>query len=231
MAEVTAIYLRVSRLTSDTRGQESELKRWTEAHKEVAVGWYRDRSSNQTPECREFDRLLADVAAGKVDRIVIWRLDRLGMNARELTSLFDDLNGRGIDLVSLREGFRLQTPAGRLATSVLASVSTVEKKRRVERIKAGQEAARQAGKRWGGSAKGRRLKVTSEMEAQVRRMRKEGAGVSAIARATDLSRPTVYRLLETAGLPTRHASRRKVKAPTRTGRSKKPPVTARRTKR
>jgi DNA invertase Pin-like site-specific DNA recombinase len=48
---------------------------------------------------------------------------------------------------------------------------------------------------WGGSAKGRRLKVTAEQEAIVARLKGEGVGVSAIARTTGLSRPTVYRVL------------------------------------
>ena len=48
---------------------------------------------------------------------------------------------------------------------------------------------------WGGSEKGRRLKVTDEQLATVRRMHTEGATKSAMARATGLSRPTVYALL------------------------------------
>ena len=52
--------------------------------------------------------------------------------------------------------------------------------------------ARANGKRWGGSVKGRRLKVTNEQVATITRMNGEGAKVAAISRATGLTRPTVY---------------------------------------
>src|SRR4051812_11831030 len=142
-----------------------------------------------------FDRLLADVAAGKVARIVVWRLDRLGRTAKGLTALFEDLSARGVDLVSLKDGLDLATPAGRLMVRALESVGAYETEERAERILVGQAAARAAGKVWGGSPKGRRLKVTAEQESAVHRMKGSGEGVSAIARATGLSRPTIYRVL------------------------------------
>ena len=199
MSQISAIYVRVSSRRQDTRSQEADLRRWAEAHKGQALRWYRDSFTGKTLDRPGFQRLLADVAAGKVARIVVWRLDRLGRTARGLTALFEDLLGRGVDLVSLKDGLDLATPAGRLMAHVLASVAAYEAEVRVERILAGQAAARAAGKTWGGSEKGRRLKVTEEQEAAVHRMKGEGVGVSAIARATGLSRPTIYRVLGRAG--------------------------------
>lgn len=43
---------------------------------------------------------------------------------------------------------------------------------------------------------GRRLMVTDEQIATIERMKAEEAGVTAMARATGFSRPTVYRILE-----------------------------------
>src|SRR4051812_2600105 len=142
-----------------------------------------------------FNRLVADLAAGKVARVVVWRLDRLGRTAKGLTALFEDLLAREVDLVSLKDGLDLGTPAGRLMADVLAGVAAYETEVRAERVYAGQAAARAAGKRGGGSPKGRRLKVTDGQAAVARRMDGEGAGVTAIARATGLSRPTIYRVL------------------------------------
>jgi DNA invertase Pin-like site-specific DNA recombinase len=85
--------------------------------------------------------------------------------------------------------------------NVLASVSAYETEVRAERIMAGQAAAREAGKVWGGSPKGRRLKVSPEQEATLRRLKAEGQGVSAIARAVGLSRPTIYRVLGSEPAP------------------------------
>ena len=196
MAKHTAIYLRVSSRSQDTQSQEPDLKRWAQAQgKDQPVRWYRDKFTGQTMDRPGFNRLVKEVEAGKVSRVVVWRLDRLGRTAKGLTALFEDLLARGVDLVSLKEGLDLETPAGRLMANVLAGVAAYETEVRAERIMAGQAAAREAGKVWGGSAKGRRLKVTAEQEAILRRLKAEGVGISAIARATGLSRPTIYRVL------------------------------------
>ena len=62
-------------------------------------------------------------------------------------------------------------------------------------ILAGQESARANGKTWGGSRQGVRRKVTPEQVTIIRRMKDEDQPVAAIARATGLSRPTVYSVL------------------------------------
>ncbi len=195
-----AIYMRVSK----TRGQEfasqePDLKRWAEnaPGPDEEVRWYRDRFTGKSMERPGFEKLLRAVEAGEISTLVVWRLDRLGRTAKGLTALFDDLHGRKVNLVSIRDGLDLSTPAGRLMANVLGSVAAYETEVRAERIAAGQEAARAAGKRWGGSKPGRRLKVTVEQEQAILRMNAEGAGVTTIARATGLSRPTIYRVLGT----------------------------------
>jgi DNA invertase Pin-like site-specific DNA recombinase len=79
--------------------------------------------------------------------------------------------------------------------NVVASVAQYENEVRRERIVAGQAIARAQGKRWGGSRRGRRVKVTAEQVAVIRRLRDEGTAIAAIARATGLSRPSIYAVL------------------------------------
>ena len=113
--------------------------------------------------------------------------------------MFEELQRRKINLVSIKDGIDLGTAAGRLMANVLASVACYENEVRSERIRAGQHVARAAGKRWGGSKKGHRLSVTKEQIASVLRLKREGTPVAAIARATGVSRPTVYDVLATDG--------------------------------
>jgi DNA invertase Pin-like site-specific DNA recombinase len=193
--ELIAIYLRVSSRSQDTASQEPDLKRWAEGQKDSTIRWYRDKVTGTTMERPGFQRLLQDIRLGKVNRVAVWRLDRLGRTAKGLTALFEDLLAQEIALVSLKEGLDLKTPSGRLMANVLASVAMFETEIRSERVVAGQVAARSAGRVWGGSVKGRRLKVTPEQESVIRRMKSEGETVSGIGRATGLSRPTVYRVL------------------------------------
>lgn len=143
-----------------------------------------------------WQRLEADLNKGKISKVVIWRLDRLGRTASGLTALFETLRNRKVGLISLKEGLDLSTAAGRLMANVLASVAQFETELRAERIMAGQAAARAKGKTWGGSKKGRRLSVTEEQVATVKRLRSDNESIAGIARAVSLSRPTVYRLLK-----------------------------------
>jgi DNA invertase Pin-like site-specific DNA recombinase len=126
-----------------------------------------------------------------------WRLDRLGRTAKGLTALFDDLIRWMVNLISLKDGLDLSAPAGRLMANILAGVAAYETEVRAERILAGQQAARARGVTWGGSKKGRRLKVSEEQVQTILRLKSECRKIAAIARATGLSRPTVYNILKT----------------------------------
>lgn len=192
-----AIYARVSSKTQDTASQEPDLERWIRG-RDGEVEWYRDKFTGKNMERPGWLALEADYRVGKVETIVIWRLDRLGRTAKGLTALFEDLRDRKVNLVSIREGFDLGTPAGRLMAHMLASVAQYETEVRQERQTAGIAIAKANGVRFGpepGSVKGRRVKVTPEQENVIVRMKGEGAKVAAIARATGLSRPTVYSVI------------------------------------
>jgi DNA invertase Pin-like site-specific DNA recombinase len=141
------------------------------------------------------ERLLADVRSGKITRVVVWRLDRLGRTAKGLLTLLDELQALAVGFVSLREGFDLGTPAGRLMAGVLASVAAYETEVRKERQLAGIAKAQAEGKRWGGRKAGTRVRLTEEKETLIRRLHGEGKPVAAIARLVGLTRKTCYRAL------------------------------------
>lgn len=144
-------------------------------------------------------KLEADLAAGKVSRIVVWRLDRLGRTAAGLTALFDRLQSARVGLVSIKDSLDLSTAAGRLMANVLASVAAYENEVRGERVRAGQAVARANGKTWGGRKPGTRVRLTEEKERTVKRLHKAGESIAAIARTVGLSRPTIYRVLDPQG--------------------------------
>jgi DNA invertase Pin-like site-specific DNA recombinase len=190
MIKQHAIYVRVSTRRQDTASQEPELRRWAESH-EGESDWYRDIYTGTSMDRPGFRQMMRDIEAGRVDTLVVWRLDRLGR-----TALFEDLIRCKVNLISLKDGLDLVTPAGRLMANILAGVAAYETEVRAERILAGQSAARELGVHWGGSVRGRRIRVTAEQVATIRRLRSEGEEIAAIARATGLSRPTIYRILD-----------------------------------
>ena len=190
-----AIYCRVSKRNGqDVRSQLPDLERWANAQ-DQPVRWYRDRFTGKTMDRPGWKTLELDIAAGKVSVVVCWRIDRLGRTAKGLTSLFADLQEKRVNLVSLKDGLDLSTPAGRLMANVLASVAQFETEIRAERILAGQAAARAAGKTWGGGKPGRRVRLTEEKERTIKLLYEQGKGISEISRVVGLSRPTIYRVL------------------------------------
>ncbi len=197
MGKFTAIYVRVSSRDQSHASQMPDLERWVETH-DGKVTWFKDTFTGRTLNRPGMQKMLVELHAGKLERIVVWRLDRLGRTTKGLCQLFDELANKNVDLVSLKDGFSLASPAGRLHARILASVAEYETEVRAERVAAGQAVARRNGKRWGGSKKGWRWKVTDDQIIAIREMRAAGKAVAAIARITGLSRPTVYGVLEMA---------------------------------
>jgi DNA invertase Pin-like site-specific DNA recombinase len=194
----TAIYLRVSSKQQDHASQLPDLERWVAAH-DGQVIWYRDKFTGKTMDRPGMDKVLEALRAGRVERIVVWRLDRLGRTTRGLCQLFDELTERKVDLVSMKDGFSLASPAGRLHARILASVAEYETEVRAERVAAGQAVARKKGKRWGGSKPGWRWKVSDDQVTAIQEMKAAGKRITHIAGITGLSRPTVYRVLRQCG--------------------------------
>jgi len=145
-AKHSAIYVRVSTVGQDHASQLPDLQRWADAHAGPVV-WYKDKFTGRTMDRPGMRKLLDALGLGKLERIVVWRLDRLGRTAKGLCELFDELRERKVDLVSIKDGFSLNTPAGRLHARILASVAEYENEVRSERIRAGQAAARAAARR------------------------------------------------------------------------------------
>ena len=200
-AKVVALFLRRSRSSLKTTGQEADLRAYAGA-KGSASGlppgyrWYRCTWTGSEEKRPVWDKLMEDIAAGKVSTMVCWRFDRLGKNCSELAKLFIFLGEHRVNLISLKDRFNLETEGGSRTADALASVARFESEVRSQRILAGQAAARARGVRWGGSVMGRRLKVTHELETVVRRLRKRGMNITDIGRETGLSRPTIYRVLD-----------------------------------
>lgn len=190
----TAIYLRVSSVDQNTASQKADLEHIA-AQASGEVSWYEDHFTGKEMTRPSFTILLKRIRAGEITRVIVWRLDRLGRTASGLTALFDELTERGVGFTSIRDGLDLSTPAGRLLANVLASVAQYETEVRAERQRAGIAAAQARGQTWGGSKKGRVIKVTTEVTEAVRDLAQRGYKKARIARMVHLSRATIRSIL------------------------------------
>jgi DNA invertase Pin-like site-specific DNA recombinase len=197
MDKHVAIYLRVSSKSQDVASQEQDLKRWA-ASQTAPVQWYRDSFTGKTMDRPGFNRLERQLAAGQVSTLVVWRLDRLGRTAKGLTALFDDLFQRKVNLISLRDGLDLSTPAGRLMANVLASVAAYETEVRSERQLAGIAAAKAKGVKFGRPPGTKKSRIPDAKRAAIIEQKAADWKISDIARAVGLARKTVYVVLKEA---------------------------------
>ncbi|TIP00949.1 MAG: recombinase family protein, partial [Mesorhizobium sp.] len=92
------------------------------------------------------------------DKLIVWRLDRLGRSLLDLVSLLDSLSGRKIEFQSLTEQIDTVTAGGRLVFHMMAALAEFERHLIRERTVAGMEVARQNGSRIG------RPKILSDMQ-------------------------------------------------------------------
>ena len=91
--------------------------------------------SGGTLERPALQRLLADVAAGKVDIIVIYKFDRLTRSLLDFAKLVETLDQAGTSFVSVTQSFNTTTSMGRLTLNMLLSFAQFEREVTAEWIR------------------------------------------------------------------------------------------------
>ncbi len=79
-------------------------------------------------------RLLAEVEAGKVDVIVVYKVDRLTRALSDFAKIVDMLDAKGASFVSITQAFNTTTSMGRLTLNVLLSFAQFEREVTGERM-------------------------------------------------------------------------------------------------
>ena len=79
--------------------------------------------------------LMAEVAAGRVDVIVVYKVDRLTRSLVDFAKIVEILDGRGASFVSVTQSFNTTTSMGRLTLNVLLSFAQFEREVTGERIR------------------------------------------------------------------------------------------------
>jgi site-specific DNA recombinase len=98
-----------------------------------------------------FKRLLADIAGGKIDCVVVYKLDRLTRSMRDFFKILEVLEEHGVSFVLVTQQFNTSTPIGRLALNVLMSFAQFERENTSDRTRDKMRAARRKGKFIGGN--------------------------------------------------------------------------------
>lgn len=94
----------------------------------------------------EGSRLIADIKAGKINRVWVYRLDRLARNVKNVLDTYDLLEKRSIPLKSMTEAFDTESPTGKFFMTLLASIAALERDTILDRTLMGKERNAKAGK-------------------------------------------------------------------------------------
>lgn len=99
-------------------------------------------------------QMLKAIRAGKVDAILVNKLDRLSRSQKDtLTLIEDELLAHGTDFVSINENFDTSTPFGRAMIGILSVFAQLEKDQITERFTMGRIGRGKAGYFHGGGNK------------------------------------------------------------------------------
>jgi DNA invertase Pin-like site-specific DNA recombinase len=125
------------------------------------------------------------------DVLVVYKLDRLGRSTKKLIELTEELERRGIELVSIRDNIDTTTAVGKAMFRMLAVLSEMERDLISERTRAGLESARLRGRKGG-----RPKKDNKKVENALKLYNTEQYTVREIEEITGVSKATLYRKLK-----------------------------------
>ena len=130
--------------------------------------------SGGTLERPALRRLLADIAAGHIDIIVVYKVDRLTRSLLDFAKLVEAFDKAGTSFVSITQSFNTTTSMGRLTLNMLLSFAQFEREVTAERIRDKIAQSKARGMWMGGTPPigyrpdGRSLAVVEEDAAIVR---------------------------------------------------------------
>ena len=95
-------------------------------------------------------RLMTDIEAGKIDVIVIYKIDRLTRSLADFSKMVEVFDRQGVSFVSVTQQFNTTTSMGRLMLNVLLSFAQFEREVTGERIRDKIAASKRKGMWMGG---------------------------------------------------------------------------------
>jgi DNA invertase Pin-like site-specific DNA recombinase len=136
----------------------------------------------------ELDKMLTLLREG--DTVVVTRLDRLGRSAKDLLNLASEFEAKGVNLLVLEQSIDTSNPEGKLFFTIISAMAEFERSLISVRTRDGLAAARARGR-----VGGRRPVMTKAKTEAAKSMFSNGRQVSEIAKVIGVSRPTVYKAL------------------------------------
>jgi DNA invertase Pin-like site-specific DNA recombinase len=183
-----ALYLRVSSVDQHPETQLLDLQQMAAQRGYEVVHPYIDRISGAKARRPGLDDLMRDGRRGKFDVVLVWASDRIARSTRHFLEVLDELNRLNIEFVSFREQIDTGGPLGRAIVVIIGAIAELERNLIIERVRAGMRRAKLEGRHIG------RRPLDLNREA-ILLDRRRGQSLGQIARAHNISRATVHRVI------------------------------------
>ncbi len=180
-------YVRVSTLDQNpTMQQDALLKRYPNA---ISIT---EKKSGTTREGREqLDMILKVISEG--EKLVVWKLDRLARNMKDLLDIVELIGSKGACLEILDQSIDTSTASGKAFLQMLGVFAEFETNLRKERQMAGIAKAKEKGK-----YKGRKPSLKDSQIQAIREKKEAGMNPTQLSREYAVSRATIYNVLNKA---------------------------------
>ena len=194
MSTISA-YIRVSSRGQSFESQRAAIEQASSARGDAIAKWYAEKLGASTISRPALDELRADVRAGRVRKLWVFRIDRLTRSGiRDTLGLVEELRAHGCQLATVADGFSLEGAGAEIVLAVLAWAAQMERAALGERISAARSRVEAAGGRWG-----KPRAIDPGTLERVRAMRADDATIRQIAVALKIPKSTISDALSEKG--------------------------------
>ena len=149
---------------------------------------YNEKITGTKKNRPELSKLLDRITEG--DTVVVESLSRLGRSTKDLIELTEIFQGKGVNLVSLKESIDTNSPTGKLLFTLMSAIAQFERDVIADRTREGLKSARARGR-----TGGRPRADPEQVKKAVKLYKTEQYSVKEIEELTGIKKSTLYRNL------------------------------------
>ncbi|BDQ36157.1 invertase [Pseudodesulfovibrio nedwellii] len=195
-------YVRVSTTKQDVESQENAILKYADSEDIKIHQWFKlEASSRKSIKERRIDELLNVLGDG--DTLVVSELSRLGRSLSQIVLTIDELLGKGVTFVAIKQGMKLNGAkdiTAKVQIAMFGLLAEIERDLISERTKMGLDAARAKGKTLGRPKGSKGKSKLDGREDEIVDLLQKGISRRALALYLKVAPPTLVNFIKSRNL-------------------------------